>query len=162
MAADRLPSTPALRLLRQHRVEAQCHQYAYAAKGGAAAAAAALGIELHDMIKTLVFERDDGQPFLILMHGDREVSTKRLARSIGVKRVAPCTPDTATRHSGYQVGGTSPFGTRKPMPLYAEHSVLSAPKIYVNGGSRGLILELASSDLVQILNPQPVRVAVCP
>ena len=162
MAADRLPSTPALRLLRHHGVAVQCHQYAYVEKGGAAAAAAALGIALHDMIKTLVFDRDDGQPFLILMHGDREVSTKQLARSIGVKRVAPCAPGTATRHSGYQVGGTSPLATRKPMPVYVEHSVLSAPRIYVNGGSRGLILELASADLVRILNPRPVQVAIYP
>ena len=162
MAADRVPSTSALRLLRSHGVDLQCRQYTYVANGGAAAAAMALGIDLHDMIKTLVFEQDDGQPFLILMHGDREVSTKQLARSIGVKRVSPCAPDTATRHSGYQVGGTSPFATRKPMPVYVEQSVLSAPRIYVNGGSRGLILELASADLVRILAPRPVQVAVCP
>lgn len=160
MNKDRAQVTPAVRALRQAAVEFTEHPYAYVEHGGTAAFAAQYSVDEHLVVKTLVMEDNAKRPLVILMHGDREVSTKELARTLGVKSVRPCAPDTAERHSGYQVGGTSPFGLRKPLPVYVEESVLALPVIYINGGKRGFIVGLAPGDLVRVLAPTPVRVAV--
>ncbi len=136
------------------------HLYEYVEKGGTASTAAALGVDEHEVVKTLVFEDDAGRPFIVLMHGDRSVSTKELARQLGVKRTAPCTPEKAERASGYRVGGTSPFGTRTALPVYIERSVLALPRIFINGGHRGFILEMDVRDLCRVLNPTPVDAAM--
>ena len=137
---SRSPSTNATRLLRASGVEFTEHLYRYEEKGGTRVSARELGVDEHAVIKTLVMEDDAKRPLVVLMHGDREVSTKGLARVIGAKTVTPCKPDVADRHSGYQVGGTSPFGTRKEMPVYVERTVLALPRVYVNGGSRGFLV----------------------
>jgi Cys-tRNA(Pro) deacylase len=111
-------------------------------------------------VKTLVMEDDEGNPLLVLMHGDRQVSTKELARSLGVKTISPCSPETANRHTGYVVGGTSPFGTRKPMPAYIERTILELPRIYVNGGKRGYLVGMSPAELARVLEPTPVSVAI--
>jgi Cys-tRNA(Pro) deacylase len=160
MAHDKAPMTPAVRTLRQAAVDFTEHPYTYVEHGGTAAFARHYAVDEHLVIKTLVMEDDAKKPFVVLMHGDREVSTKELARMLGVKAVHPCSPETAERHSGYQVGGTSPFGLRKPLPIYVEESVLSLPVIYVNGGKRGFIVGLDPKDLNRVLKPTPVRVAV--
>jgi Cys-tRNA(Pro) deacylase len=160
MPHDKTPMTPAVRMLRQAGVEFTEHPYAYVEHGGTASFAREAGVDEHLVIKTLVMEDDSKKPFVVLMHGDREVSTKELARTLGVKSVHPCAPETAERHSGYQVGGTSPFGLRKPMPVYVEESILELPKVYINGGKRGFIIGLAPQDLVRVLKPTPVRVAI--
>ncbi len=160
MGRDRAPATPAVRSLRQAGVVFTEHPYTYVEHGGTAAFAAQAGVDEHAVVKTLIMEDDAGKPLVVLMHGDREVSTKELARLLGVKSVRPCAPDVAERHSGYLVGGTSPFGLRKPMPVYAEASVLDLPRIYINGGKRGFIVGLEPKDLVRLLGPTPVRVAV--
>lgn len=154
-----IPSTPALRLLREAGVEHALHPYPYVPRGGAAAAAAALGVELHAVVKTLVLQDDAGQPLVVCMHGDREVGLKALARQLQVKAVAPCAPEVAQRYSGYQVGGTSPFGLRRAMPVYVEQSVLDLPRIWINGGARGLLVSLAPRALVELLGARPVQVA---
>ncbi len=136
------------------------HPYRYEPRGGTTVSARALGVSEHAVVKTLVMETETGAPLLVLMHGDREVSTRRLARLIGTKHVAPCAPDVATRHSGYLVGGTSPFGTRKPMPIYMEQTILEEPAIYINGGARGFLVGLSPHDLVRVLAPTLVNVAV--
>jgi Cys-tRNA(Pro) deacylase len=160
MAHDKAPMTPAVRALRQAAVDFTEHPYTYVEHGGTAAFARQYAVDEHLVIKILVMEDDAKKPFVVLMHGDREVSTKELARMLGVKAVHPCSPETAERHSGYQVGGTSPFGLRKPLPIYVEESVLSLPVIYVNGGKRGFIVGLDPKDLIRILKPNPVRVAI--
>jgi Cys-tRNA(Pro) deacylase len=160
MSKDKTPMTAAVRALRQAGVDFSEHPYAYVEHGGTAEFAAQAGVEEHGVVKTLVLEDDAKKPFVVLMHGDRQVSTKEMARVLGVKSVRPCAPDVAERHSGYQVGGTSPFGLRKPMPVYVESTILDLPRIYVNGGKRGFIVGLAPGDLVRILDPKPVRVAV--
>ena len=160
MARDKTPMTPAVRVLRQSGVVFTEHPYAYVEHGGTAAFAREAGLDEHAVIKTLVMEDDSKKPFVVLMHGDREVSTKELARTLGAKSVRPCAPETAERHSGYMVGGTSPFGLRRPMPIYAEASILDLPKIYINGGKRGFIVGLSPQDLARILKPTPVRVAI--
>ena len=160
MPHDKTPMTPAVRMLRQAGVEFTEHPYAYVEHGGTASFAREAGVDEHLVIKTLVMEDDSKKPFVVLMHGDREVSTKELARTLGVKSVHPCAPETAERHSGYQVGGTSPFGLRKPMPVYVEESILELPKVYINGGKRGFIIGLAPQALVRVLKPTPVRVAI--
>ena len=160
MKSRKLPSTPALRLLRSRGVSFEVHRYAYVERGGAAASSAALDIDLHRIIKTLVFEQDDGSPLVILMHGDRSVSAKDLARHIGCKSVRPCDPAVAQRHSGYRVGGTSPLGTRKAMPIYAEASIFELERILINGGSRGVLVELAPQVLRDLLDVEEVRVGV--
>jgi Cys-tRNA(Pro) deacylase len=159
---SKVPSTPATRLLREHGVPYSEHLYRYEEKGGTAVSARELGVDEHAVVKTLVFEDDAGEPLVVLMHGDREVSTKALARQLGRKSIQICRPEVANRHSGYQVGGTSPFGTRKPLPVYLERTVLDLPTIYVNGGSRGFLVGLAPSDLVRVLSPTPVDVAIAP
>src|SRR5206468_2145289 len=119
-----------------------------------------LGVPEHAVIKTLIMEREDKTPLIVLMHGDKQVSTKELARQLGAKTVSPCAPDVADRHSGYQVGGTSPFGTRKPMPVYAERSILELPKIYINGGAKGFLVGLEPKELARLLDPTLVDVAL--
>jgi Cys-tRNA(Pro) deacylase len=160
MAKDGTPVTPAVRALRQAGIAFTGHPYAYVERGGTAAFAERFGVDEHAVVKTLVMEDDAKRPLVVLMHGDREVSTKELARLLGVKSVHPCAPETAERHSGYQVGGTSPFGLRKAMPVYAEATVLELPRIYINGGKRGFIVGLDPKDLAAALKPTPVRVAI--
>lgn len=159
MSKDKTPMTPAVRELRQAGVEFSDHPYAYVERGGTAAFAREAGVDEHVVIKTLVLEDDAKRPFVVLMHGDREVSTKEMARILGVKSVHPCAPETAERHSGYMVGGTSPFGLRKRMPVYVEETILALPRIYINGGKRGFIIGLDPKALAGVLHPTPVRVA---
>ena len=154
------PSTNATRLLRQAGVAYTEHLYRYEDHGGTAVSARELGVDEHAVVKTLVMEDEKGAPLIILMHGDREVSTKELARQIGVKSVQPCKPEVANRHSGYLVGGTSPLGTKKAMPVHAEASIFELPKIYLNGGSRGFLVGLAPKDLDQVLKITRVNVAI--
>jgi len=160
MPAEDYPVTTAVRELRDYRVEFQPHLYKYIEHGGTKASADALGISEHEIVKTLVMETDGHQPLIVLMHGDREVSTKQLARQIGAKHVVLCTADAATRHTGYQFGGTSPFGTRKKIPVYVEKSILSLRKIYINGGKRGFLLEIDPAELKRVLAPVEVEVAI--
>ena len=143
----------AVRALRAAGVELKPHLYAWAPHGGTRASAEHLGVDEHLVIKTLIFEDERKQPLCILMHGDRDVSTKALARTIGVKTVAPCAPEVADRHSGYQVGGTSPFGLRRAMPIYAERTILDLPRLFVNGGARGFLVEMTPADLARVLSP---------
>lgn len=158
MATD-YPVTLAVRALRQHRVVFTPHIYVWEAHGGTRASALHLAVDEHVVIKTLIFEDDAKKPLCILMHGDREVSAKNLARQIGVKNVAPCQPQVADRHSGYQVGGTSPFGLRRNMPVYCERSIVALPRIYINGGARGFLVGIDPADLVRVLAPTLVDVA---
>jgi Cys-tRNA(Pro) deacylase len=154
------PSTPAVLLLRAQGVSFSEHSYRYEERGGTAVAARALGVPEHAVVKTLVMEDDARAPLLVLMHGDREVSIKNLARQVGAKAVTPCRPDAATRHTGYLVGGTSPFGTRKPLPIYIERTILDLPTIYINGGSRGFLLGVAPADAARVLRATAVDVAL--
>jgi len=160
MANITAPVTPAVRLLRNAGVSFTEHLYRYEDHGGTRASARELGVTEHEVIKTLVMEDNAGAPLIVLMHGDLEVSTKQLARAIGCKHVEPCRPGVANRHSGYLVGGTSPFGTRKAMPVYVERSILDLPRIYINGGARGFLVGIAPGDLVRVLQPKPVEVGI--
>ena len=159
MVKDKLPMTSAIRFLRENRVDFIECPYKYEEEGGTEVAARALGVDEHQVIKTLVMEDDQKKPLIVLMHGDRQVSTKALARVIGVKSIIPCTPETALKHTGYKVGGISPFGLRKSLPIYAEESILSLPKIFINAGRRGLLCGISPTDLVRTLKTIPVRVA---
>jgi len=147
------PVTVAVRVLRDHGVTYTHHLYEYEERGGTAVSARELGVPEHAVVKTLVMEDDRREPMIVLMHGDREVSTKNLARVIGAKSVSPCTPAVADRHSGYQVGGTSPFGTRRSMPVYMQATIAGLPRIYVNGGRRGYLVGMSPADLVRVLSP---------
>ncbi len=158
MAKERLPKTPAVRMLEAAHVHFIPHHYKYIERGGTKEASRQLGIPEHAVIKTLVMQDERGSPFLVLMHGDREVSTKALARALGVKTVTPCDSRMAQRHTGYTVGGISPFGTRKSLPVYAEASLFDLPRILINGGKRGFLVELAPEDLDRLLKPRRVRV----
>ncbi|MBT0663815.1 Cys-tRNA(Pro) deacylase [Geobacter pelophilus] len=160
MAKDKSPVTPAVRMLRQAGIQFTDHLYAYEEKGGTAVSARELGVDEHSVIKTLIMEDELKNPLVVLMHGDRQVSTKELARLVGVKMIAPCAPDTANRHSGYMVGGTSPFGTRKQMPVYLEETIMALPRIYLNGGKRGYLVGLDPRDVARLLAPVMVRVAI--
>lgn len=160
MAATKYPVTLAIRALRAAQVSFEPYLYAWEAHGGTAASAAALGVDEHQVIKTLIFEDDRKQPLCVLMHGDREVSAKQLARLIGVKTVAPCRPDVADRHSGYQVGGTSPFGLRRTMPIYMQESIAPLARIFINGGARGFLVAIDPKDAERVLSPMLVDVAV--
>ena len=160
--AKALPVTNAIRVLREHRVTWTDHPYAYEERGGTAVSARELGVDEHACIKTLIMEDDAKRPMIVLMHGDREVSTKNLARALGVKTVQPCAPDVADRHSGYQVGGTSPFGTRRAMPVYLQRTVVDLPYLYVNGGRRGYLVGMPPSELVRVLSPTLVDIATAP
>lgn len=159
MKSRKLPTTQAIRALRAAGIVFDTHPYDYQDGGGTARVAAELGVDEHLVIKTLIMEDDEANPMIVLMHGDRQVSTQALARTIGVKRVAPCAPKTADKHSGYQVGGTSPFGTRRAMPVYCETSISALPRIYVNAGRRGLILSLPTSDALELLHPTLASIA---
>src|SRR5512137_1878805 len=160
MSNDRLTVTAAIRVLREHGVAYTDHPYAYEERGGTAVSARELGVPEHACIKTLIMEDERRQPLIVLMHGDREVSTKNLARQIGAKSIAPCAPDVADRHSGYQVGGTSPFGTRKRMPVYLQRTIADLPYLYVNGGRRGYLVGMKPEDLARVLKPTLVDVAI--
>ena len=154
------PVTPALRTLKAAGVVFALCPYDYVPRGGARASSAALGVPLHAVVKTLVMENaETKKPLLVLMHGDRAVSTKQLARALKVKSIEPCTPQVANRHTGYQVGGTSPFGTRKRLPVYVEQTILDLDRLWINGGKRGLLVSLTPADLVAVLSPTPVSVA---
>lgn len=159
---SKVPSTPATRLLREKGVAYTEHLYRYEEKGGTRVSARELGVEEHAVVKTLVMEDEGGEPLVVLMHGDREVSTKALARQLGRKSVQICRPEVANRHSGYQVGGTSPLGTRKVMPIFVERTVLDLPRIYVNGGSRGFLVGVDPKALAALLAATPVDVAIAP
>ena len=157
---SKAPSTNATRLLRQAGVAYTEHLYCYEEHGGTAVSARELGVAEHAVIKTLVMEDEKGAPLIILMHGDREVSTRELARQSGAKAIHPCRPEVANRHSGYLVGGTSPLGTKKALPVYAEASLFELERIYLNGGSRGFLVGLAPGDLERILTMHRVQVAM--
>jgi len=152
--------TPATQFLRQHGVAFAEHFFEYVERGGTERGAEQLGVPEHALVKTLVMEDEQARPLVVLMHGDRTVSTKNLARQAERKRVSPCRPEVAQRHSGYQIGGTSPFGLRKPIPLYMERSILELPEIYINGGRRGYLLRLDPRALARLLAPTLVDVAL--
>jgi len=154
------PVTPAVRLLREKKVEFEPHLYNYEEHGGTRHSAESLQVDEHAVVKTLVMETEARKPLIILMHGDREVSTKQLARTIGVKSVQPCDPQTAQKHTGYLVGGTSPLGTRTKMPIYVERTIFDLPKIYINGGKRGFLVEIKPQVLKELLVVQEVVVAM--
>ncbi len=159
---SKVPSTAATRLLREKGVAYTEHPYRYQEHGGTRVSARELGVDERAVVKTLVMEDDQKRPLLVLMHGDREVSVKALARQIGAKSVSICKPEEANRHSGYLVGGTSPFGTRKAMPVYMEKGILDLPRVYVNGGSRGFLVGLDPREMVRVLGPQLVEIGIAP
>src|SRR5262252_4567958 len=159
MAKDRYPVTAAVRVLREHGIGFTHHLYAYVERGGTEVSARELGVPEHAVIKTLIMEDDRRAPLVVLMHGDREVSTKNLARLIGAKSVTPCAAAVADRHSGYQVGGTSPFGTRRTMPVYLERSIVELPYVYINGGRRGYLVGMLPADIVRVLKPTLADIA---
>jgi len=160
MPKEKLPITQAVRMLMEKGADFTLRTYKYEEKGGTTVASRELGVDEHQVVKTLVMEDDRKNPLLILMHGNNQVSTKNLARVLGVKSVEPCDPETAHRHTGYVVGGISPFGTRKPLKVYVEASVLELPRIYINAGKRGLLAEMSPDELKKVLNPIPVNVAI--
>ncbi len=152
--------TPATQFLKGAGVDYTEHEFEYVEHGGTSVSSSALGVPEHQVVKTLVMENERAEPLVVLMHGDRKVSTKELARAAGMKRIAPCKPEVATRHSGYLIGGTSPFGTRKAMPIFLERSVLALERIYINGGRRGYLLGMDPAELVRVLAPTLVEVAI--
>lgn len=154
------PITPAVRLLREKKVEFEPHLYAYEERGGTAHSAEMLGVDEHRVVKTLVMETESKKPLIVLMHGDCEVSTKNLARTIGVKSVNSCAPQTAQKHTGYLVGGTSPLGTKTRLPIYAERTIFDEPKIYINGGKRGFLVSIDPRALRELLTVEEVEVAI--
>jgi Cys-tRNA(Pro) deacylase len=155
-------ATPAIHALRKHGLAFTEHEYRYEDRGGTAVSSRELGVSEHAVVKTLVMEDDAKRPLIVLMHGDREVSTKNLARQIGARTVKPCAPDVAERHTGYQVGGTSPFGTRKALPVYVERTILDLDRVFLNGGRRGFLVSLDPRAAAQALNATPVDVAIAP
>jgi Cys-tRNA(Pro) deacylase len=157
-----MSATPAIHLLRRHQVAFTEHPYRYEEHGGTRVSSRELGVPEHHVIKTLVMQDETTQPLIILMHGDREVSTKALARAIGAKTVEPCRPEVAEKHTGYMVGGTSPFGTRKTLPVYVERSILQLDRVYVNGGRRGFLVALNPQAFSDVLGATPVDVAIQP
>jgi Cys-tRNA(Pro) deacylase len=152
-------ATPAVHALRKHGIAFAEHEYRYEHKGGTAVSSRELGVDEHIVVKTLVMEDEAKAPLIVLMHGDREVSTKQLARQIGKKVVKPCAPEVAERHTGYQVGGTSPFGTRKPLPVYVQRTILDLDRIYLNGGRRGFLVSLDPKRAAAALGATPVDAA---
>lgn len=161
MAKDKTPVTPAVRALRAAGISFTDHLYEYEEKGGTAVSSRELGVDEHCVIKTLVMEDDRKEPLMVLMHGDLQVSTKELARRIGARSVEPCRPEVAQKHTGYLTGGTSPFGTKKQVPIYIEQTILELDRIYVNGGKRGFLVGMAPADLVSLLQPTTVQVGYC-
>ena len=160
MKTPHAPETQATKFLREHAVSYTPHLYAYEEHGGTKVSARELGVDEHAVIKTLVMEDETAKPLIVLMHGDCKVSTKELARQAGCKKIEPCQPDVANRHTGFLVGGTSPFGTKRGMPVYLEKSILDLPLIYINGGRRGFLVGITPQALVQALSPQLVEVAL--
>ena len=159
MSQDKAPVTPAIRVLRQHKIAFTEHLYDYVEHGGTAESARQLGVDEHAVVKTLVMEDEGKKPLIVLMHGDCDVSTRNLARQTHRKHVEPCVPDIANKHTGYMVGGTSPLGTKKPIPVYIESSILELERIYLNGGKRGFLVGLDPKALLAVLSPTPVQVA---
>lgn len=160
MKNEHAPETPATRYLRQQKVAHSNHIYAYEEHGGTRVSARELNVDEHAVIKTLVFEDEHAKPLIVLMHGDCKVSAKELARQIGCKKVEPCKPEVANRHTGYLVGGTSPFGTKKAMPIYMEKTIQDLALIYINGGKRGFLVGIHPHDLVSVLHPKMVEAAL--
>ena len=157
---EHVSETQATQLLRKHKAEFTEHPYAYEEHGGTAVSARELGVEEHSVVKTLIMQDEAAKPLIVLMHGDCKVSTKNLARQIGCKSVEPCKPEVAQKHSGFLVGGTSPFGTRKAMPVYVERSILDLGKIYINGGRRGYLVGISPALLTTLLQARPVECAL--
>jgi Cys-tRNA(Pro) deacylase len=160
MSKDKNPVTPAIRVLREQKVMYSEHPYTYVDRGGTAESARQLGVDEYTVVKTLIMEDESAKPMIVLMHGNKEVSTKELARILQVKRIAPCAPETAQKHSGYMVGGTSPFGTRKAMPVYMETTIGELPTIYINGGKRGYLVGIDPKEMMRVLKPVLVIVAI--
>jgi Cys-tRNA(Pro) deacylase len=158
--AQQTPVTPAIRALRAANVPYTEHLYAYEEKGGTKVSARELGVDEHSVIKTLVMQDEDGEPLIVLMHGDLQVSTKNLARHLGKKAIMPCLPDIAHKHTGYLVGGTSPFGTRKELPVFAEATIFELDRVYINGGARGFLVAMAPAVVEQLLEPEWVEVGI--
>jgi Cys-tRNA(Pro) deacylase len=154
---DRPPETPATKFLHQHGIAHSNHLYAYEEHGGTRVSSRELNVPEHAVVKTLIMEDENRKPLVVLMHGDRKVSTKELARQAGVKKIAPCTPEDAHRHSGYLVGGCSPFGTKKQMPVFMEKTILDLPLIYINGGQRGYLVGVHPHDILRVLRPRVVE-----
>jgi Cys-tRNA(Pro) deacylase len=159
-SSHHVAETPATALLRKLKIAFTEHVYDYVAHGGTSESARALALDEHHVVKTLVMQDELAKPLIILMHGDCEVSTKALARQIGCKKVAPCTPEVAQRHSGYMIGGTSPFATRKALPVFVEASILALPTCYINGGKRGYLIGIAPAVITQVLNAKAVECAL--
>jgi Cys-tRNA(Pro) deacylase len=155
-----MSATPAIHSLREQKVAFSEHEYRYEERGGTAVSSRELGVDEHSVIKTLVMEDENTKALIVLMHGDREVSTKSLARQIGAKTVTPCAPDVAQRHTGYMVGGTSPFGTRKPLPVYMEKTIADLDRIYINGGRRGFLVSMTPAALIRVLSPTLVEAGI--
>jgi Cys-tRNA(Pro) deacylase len=151
--------SPATQMLDANGIQYTEHEYEYVEHGGTAVSSESLGVPEHEVVKTLVMQDEEAKPLIVLMHGDRQVATKELARQAGRKRIEPCKPDVAQRHTGYQVGGTSPFGMRKTLPIFVERSILELPQIYINGGRRGFLVRIATADLERVLKPTPVDAA---
>lgn len=160
MGKEKTPVTAATRMLKQAKVDYTPHLYHYEERGGTSVSARELKVDEHQVIKTLVMEDERRSPLIVLMHGDMEVSTKELARTLAVKSITPCTPDTAQKHTGYQVGGTSPFGTRKPLPVYMEASIQDLERLYINGGKRGFLVGLSPQAVLNLLEPTLVKVGI--
>jgi Cys-tRNA(Pro) deacylase len=160
VAIDKTHVTPAVRQLRAAGVQFSDHPYEYEERGGTAVSARELGVHEFAVIKTLVMEDEQKKPLIVLMHGNNQVSTKELARMLGVKSIQPCSPEVANRHTGYLIGGTSPLGIRKPLPIYMERTILDLQKVYINGGKRGYLIGIVPGDLVQVLHPTLVSVAI--
>lgn len=157
---EHAPETPATKFLKANRVPYSNHLYAYEEHGGTKVSARELNVDEHAVVKTLIFEDEQAKPLIVLMHGDRKVSTKELARQVGCKKIEPCKPEVANRHTGFLVGGTSPFGTKKKMPVYIEKSILDLPLIYINGGKRGYLVGVHPHDIVRTLSPVAVEAAL--
>ena len=157
---EHAPETPATKFLKAHKVPYSNHLYAYEEHGGTKVSARELNVDEHTVVKTLIFEDENAKPLIVLMHGDCKVSTKELARQIGCKKIEPCKPEVANRHTGFLVGGTSPFGTKKKMPVYIEKSILDLPLIHINGGKRGYLVGVHPHDIVRTLSPIAVEAAL--
>jgi Cys-tRNA(Pro) deacylase len=157
---DKVSETPATALLRQNGVDFTEHPYEYLEHGGAQHSAQVLGMDPFSVVKTLIMQDQDAKPLVVLMHGNRKVSTKNLARQVGLKSIEPCAPEVANRHSGYLVGGTSPFATRRAMPVFIEETILALPRICINGGRRGYLVGIDPQVCVQLLNAKPVNCAL--
>lgn len=160
MSKQKIPSTQAIRFLKTKNADFTLHAYTYEDRGGTHLSAQKLSLDEHLVIKTLVMEDETGRPLIILMHGDREVSTRAMARFLGVKAITPCDPQTAHRHTGYLVGGTSPFGLKKRLPVYMEKTIVDLPELFINAGTRGLLAGMNPTQLIGLLEPVLVNVAI--